>query len=78
MGINGYFISVDPDSFDFTIPFLLAGGIKIVYDVVLGCCFFWGQRAKRIEQHFELAEVETSKEQSENKMGDEIKVDDEK
>ena len=78
MGMNGYFISVDPESFAFTIPFLLAGGIKIVYDVVLGCCFLWGQRAKRIEQHFELAEVETSKEQSENKMGDEIKNDEDK
>jgi hypothetical protein len=52
MGMNGYFISLDPESFAFTIPFLLAGGIKIVYDLVLGLCFLWGQRAKRIEQHF--------------------------
>lgn len=47
MGMNGYFISLDPQSFMFTVPFLLAGGIKIVYDVVLGCCFLWGQRSKR-------------------------------
>ncbi len=73
MGMNGYFISLDPESFAFTIPFLLAGGIKIVYDLVLGLCFLWGQRAKKIEQHFELAEVETSKEQSETKMEEEIK-----
>jgi len=46
MGLNGYFISVDPDSFKFTVPFLIAGLIKIVYDVTLGCCFLWGQKKK--------------------------------
>jgi hypothetical protein len=44
MGINGYFISQDPDSFMFTVPFLLAGGIKIVYDIVLGCSFLWNKK----------------------------------
>lgn len=52
MGINGYFINIYPHNFVFAVPFLIAGGIKIVYDIVLGCCFLWGQRSKRIEQHF--------------------------
>ncbi len=52
MGLNGYFISVRPDSFMFTVPFLLAGGIKIVYDVTLGCCFLWNQKKNRGEKHF--------------------------
>ena len=46
MGLNGYFISVDPDTFMFTVPFIIAGVIKIVYDVTLGCCFLWGQKKK--------------------------------
>lgn len=57
MGLNGYFISVDPVSFKFAVPFLLAGLIKIVYDVTLGCCFLWGQKKKNREKHFELAEA---------------------
>ncbi len=73
MGLNGYFISVDGDSFMFTVPFLLAGGIKIVYDLVLGCCFLWGRRSSRKMQEFELAQVQTSKQQSENSMEDVIK-----
>jgi hypothetical protein len=52
MGLNGYFISVDPDSFMFTVPFLIAGGVKIVYDITLGCCFLWGQKKKNTEKHF--------------------------
>jgi len=44
MGLNGYFISEDPNAFIFTVPFLLAGGIKIVYDITLGFCFLWNQK----------------------------------
>jgi hypothetical protein len=44
MGMNGYFIEQHYDSFMFTMPFLVAGGIKIVYDLVLGCCFLWNKK----------------------------------
>lgn len=39
----------------FTVPFLIAGGIKIVYDITLGCCFLWNKKEKDEEQHVELA-----------------------
>ncbi len=44
MGMNGYFIQQHPESFVFTLPFLIAGGIKIVYDITLGCCFLWKKK----------------------------------
>jgi predicted MFS family arabinose efflux permease len=46
MGLNGYFISLNPESFGFTVPFLLAGGIKTVYDIGLWVCFLRGKREK--------------------------------
>lgn len=51
MGLNGLFISEDSDSFMFTVPFLLAGGIKTVYDIALGFCFLWGKKAKTDKEH---------------------------
>ena len=51
MGLNGYFIKQNPDDFIFTFPFLLAGDIKIGYDIVLGCCFLWNQKKAKPEKH---------------------------
>ena len=45
MGINGFFIQQHPDSFMFTMPFIIAGAIKIVYDIVLGLCFLWNKKS---------------------------------
>lgn len=39
LGINGYFINAGVDSIAFSIPFLIAGGIKIIYDLLIGICF---------------------------------------
>jgi predicted MFS family arabinose efflux permease len=68
MGLNGYFISLDPESFAFTVPFLLAGGIKTIYDIGLGVCFLWGKRATKDEDdHVELVD-ESTKGESEIKI----------
>ena len=44
LGINGYLISTSADSLFFSVPFLLAGGIKIFYDITIGCCFLCNQK----------------------------------
>jgi hypothetical protein len=59
MGLNGYFISLDPDSFAFTIPFLLAGGIKTAYDIGLWACFLWGKKSSKEVEHVELVDEAT-------------------
>jgi hypothetical protein len=51
MGINGYFIQQHPDSFMFTMPFIIAGAIKIVYDIVLGLCFLWNKKQSEEQDH---------------------------
>lgn len=45
LGLNGFFIGNHPSSFLFSMPFILAGSIKIVYDITLGCLFLWKQKA---------------------------------
>ena len=67
MGLNGYFISLDPESFSFTIPFLLAGGIKTAYDIALWVCFLWRNKAKKDDEHLEFVDEVTNGE-SENKI----------
>lgn len=67
MGLNGYFISLDPDGFAFTIPFLLAGGIKTLYDIGLWVCFIWGKKASTEKEHVELVD-EATKGESEIKI----------
>lgn len=41
LSLNSFFMKQDPDSFEFSCPFLLAGALTIIYDVSLGCCFLW-------------------------------------
>jgi hypothetical protein len=51
LGLNGYFIQNDPNSFAFSMPFVVAGAIKIIYDVTLGFLFLWKQKAPK-NPHF--------------------------
>jgi hypothetical protein len=66
MGLNGYFISLDPESFAFTIPFLLAGGIKTAYDIGLGVCFVWKKSTDYGDGYVEM--VDDTLKQSEKKI----------
>lgn len=47
---------VDSDVFSY--PFLIAGGLKIIYDITIGCLFLWNQRAKKNEESTNLASTE--------------------
>ena len=51
---NGFFMKLSPDTFAFSAPFLLAGGIKILYDVTLGCLFLW---KKKKQNKFEMGSM---------------------
>ena len=44
LGINGYLINMNPDNWAFSVPFLIAGTIKILYDVTIGCFFLWNKK----------------------------------
>ena len=44
LGLNGYFMSMPPDSTAFSFPFIIAGGLKIIYDITIGCCFLWRKK----------------------------------
>lgn len=50
LGLNGYFIQNDPSSFAFSMPFVVAGVIKIIYDITLGVLFLWKQKAPKNPQ----------------------------
>ena len=50
LGLNGYFIAKAPTDFGFSMPFILAGSIKIAYDITLGCLFLWKQKAAKPPQ----------------------------
>lgn len=59
--IAGIFWQSDPSSFMFSFPFLLAGSLKIIYDLTLGACFLKtrAQMKKQEEGKFyDLKEVE--------------------
>jgi predicted MFS family arabinose efflux permease len=38
---NGFFMRMDPSDIGFSAPFLIAGGVKIAYDLTLGALFLW-------------------------------------
>ena len=62
LGINGYFINMNPDHWAYSLPFLLAGGIKILYDLTIGCFFLWNKKKEVPKNDFGSVEiVETSK-----------------
>lgn len=58
LGLNGFFMSMKPDTFGFSTPFLLAGGIKILYDITIGCLFLWNQKKRKEQTNFELGTSE--------------------
>jgi MFS family permease len=58
LGLNGYFITQPVDSPQFSYPFLIAGGLKIIYDITIGCLFLWNKRAKKEEENLQLASTE--------------------
>ena len=47
LALNGYFIDMPVTSEYYSYPFLIAGGLKIVYDVVIGCLFLWNSKGKK-------------------------------
>lgn len=58
LGINGYFMDKPVDSVEFSYPFLIAGGLKIIYDITIGCLFLWNSKAKKDEEMKKLASTE--------------------
>lgn len=58
LGINGYFMDKPVDSVEFSYPFLIAGGLKIVYDITIGCLFLWSSKAKKDEEQRKLESTE--------------------
>ena len=58
--LAGYLWEFPSDSFMFSLPFLLGGGLKIFYDLTLGACFLWNKKKdveKKEEQFHELQET---------------------
>jgi MFS family permease len=47
LGLNGFFMATDPHSIWFSVPFFIAGGIKIVYDITIGRKFLWNQNKQK-------------------------------
>ena len=56
LGINGYLIGMTSDHWAFSLPFLIAGVIKIVYDLTIGCFFLWNK--KKEQSKYEVGAVE--------------------
>jgi MFS family permease len=52
LGLNGFFMAMDSDTIGFSVPFFLAGGIKIIYDITIGCLFLWNQKKQKQASHF--------------------------
>jgi MFS family permease len=46
LGLNGYFMNQPVDSAAFSYPFFIAGGLKIIYDIVIGILFLWNKKTK--------------------------------
>jgi hypothetical protein len=73
--LAGFLWEARPTSFLFSAPFLIAGGLKIFYDLTLGTCFLWSKSAKKEQKALketsftEIKEVETEPEQ----MSEELK-----
>jgi hypothetical protein len=51
-------MKLDVDSFEFSLPFIIAGGLKIVYDITIGCCFLWNKRKSSIESSRKIESTE--------------------
>lgn len=50
LGLNGFFIQNNPNDFAFSYPFIVAGTIKIIYDITLGVLFLWKQKIPKKPQ----------------------------
>jgi predicted MFS family arabinose efflux permease len=64
---NGFFMGMDPDIIGFSVPFLIAGGVKIMYDLVLGFIFLW-KKEKKEEVRYEVASMEMTENVSEPEL----------
>jgi MFS family permease len=58
LGLNGYFMQQPVASPEFSYPFVIAGGLKIIYDITIGCLFLWNQKAKKDEEREKLESSE--------------------
>jgi MFS family permease len=47
LGLNGYFFDKPVDSPIFSYPFIIAGGLKIIYDITIGCLFLWNSKKQK-------------------------------
>lgn len=65
LACNGYFMRLNSDASGFSVPFLIAGCIKIFYDIALGLCFLWN-RKKDSGQNVEVNSMELSEEVTAN------------
>ena len=53
----GFFLKATPDNIMFSVPFLIAGGVKIGYDLALGVLFLWCKKEEKREvQTLEMSE----------------------
>jgi predicted MFS family arabinose efflux permease len=71
LGLNGIFMAHPADSAEFSYPFIVAGGLKIVYDVAIGCLLLWNSKQKREEGVIKVEStdlVETPITEEDNKL----------
>jgi len=58
LGLNYLLIGNNLKDFGYSKPFLLAGTIKIAYDITLGWLYLWKQKGVKLPQ-FEMASMES-------------------
>eukprot|EP00919_Chromeraceae_sp_WS-2016_P036775 GHVR01087379.1.p1 GENE.GHVR01087379.1~~GHVR01087379.1.p1 ORF type:complete len:242 (-),score=-1.58 GHVR01087379.1:3647-4372(-) len=49
LALSGYFYKFSPDDFLFSMPFAIAGSVKIFYDITLGFCFLCNNKKNTIK-----------------------------
>jgi predicted MFS family arabinose efflux permease len=47
LGVNGFCMLIDPRVIWFSVPFILAGGIKLICDIIIGSLFLWNQNKQK-------------------------------
>lgn len=48
--VAGYLWEANPSSMTFSLPFIIAGGLKVFYDLALGGCFLWRKSQEKVEK----------------------------
>jgi len=48
---NGFFMQGNTESIIFSVPFLIAGGSKIIYDLLIGFFFLWCKKKEEDKSH---------------------------